>query len=117
MMAIYFMMQDQNRKIIMIKYRYNVKFKSNNYKYGGHVHNLIEKAYQGHSFGGSIHDSSNIALRKIKDHLPSLSSEVISDQIKKIPEHIQSGVKEIPKLINHGMKLAQELAKKHFENN
>jgi len=101
----------------MIKYRCNAKFKSNNYKYGGHVHNLIEKAYQGHSFGGSIHDSSNIALRKIKDHLPSLSSEVISDQIRKIPEHIQSEVKEIPKLINHGMKLAQELAKKHFENN
>jgi hypothetical protein len=105
----------------MINYRCNIKPKTSNYAHGGHVHNLVEKAYQEHSFGGDIYDSSSTVLRKIKDHLPSVSSEVIGDQIRKIPEYIHSGVQyiaqEAPKLINHGTKLAQELVKKHLGYN
>jgi hypothetical protein len=105
----------------MINYKCNRKPKTSNYSHGGHVHNLVEKAYQEHSFGGDIYDSSSAVLKKIKNHLPSVSSEVIGNQMKKIPEYIHSGahhiVEEAPKLINHGTKLAQELIKRHLGHN
>ena len=105
----------------MINYKYSINPRTSNYANGGYVHNLVEKAYQEHSFGGDIYDSSSAVLKKIKNHLPSVSSEVIGDQIRNIPEYIHSGAQNIaqeaPKLINHGTKLAQELVKKHLGYN
>lgn len=102
----------------MINYlKYNVKPKTNKYAHGGHVHNLIEKAYQGHSFGGHVYDSSSAIVKKINDHL---SSQDIGNQIRKIPEYIHSGIQHVTQIapkFEHGAKLAQELLKRHLGNN
>lgn len=76
-----------------MNYRYNINPKTSNYAHGGHVHNLMEKAYQHHNFGGDIYNSSN---NSVAQPMP----------------------KKSPKLMNYGgMKLAQELIKKYSGQN
>ncbi len=36
----------------MINYRCVENPRTSNYSHGGHVHNLVHKAFQGHDFGG-----------------------------------------------------------------
>ncbi len=108
----------------MINYMRNVKPTTSKYAHGGHVHNLVEKAYQGHSFGGHVYDFSNAVVKKINDHLSSIPNqqrlENISNQIRKIPEYIHSGTQHIAQIapkFEHGAKLAHELLKRYSGNN
>jgi len=108
----------------MINYRCSVKPKTSRYAHGGHVHNLVYKAYQGHSLGGDVYDSSNAIVNKINDHLSSISSEDIGnqiigrtrDQFFKHRTSIPTTNSAAPKF-EHGAKLIQELLKKYSGNN
>ena len=104
----------------MINYRCDVRPKTSKYADGGHVHNLVEKAYQRHSFGGHVYDSANTVIKKINDRLSSISSEDIGNQIRETPEHVHSGTQHIPQTatkLEHGAKLAHELLRKYSGNN
>jgi hypothetical protein len=94
----------------MINYRCNVKPRTNKYAHGGHVHNFVEKAYQGHSFGGDV-DSSNAIVKKIND-----SYAYPNHTASPMPTYPVHTPQTAPKF-EHGAKLAHELLTRYSGNN
>lgn len=114
--------------MLPMNYRSNETPRTSHYSHGGHVHSLMEKAYQPHGIGGDIYNAASSVLSKIKNHSQNIGNQVHSginhglgqlhSGINSGIGHFQSGVKhvseEVPKLVNHGSRLAQELIKKHL---